>query len=167
MRKPISVIINWSGPYSFDEAKKLKKQGIYLAYGRNRLGRDPSDKKLLYCGISERSVGIRIREHKNAVYNHPSNEWWIGRQVFPVRKSRETLEWAEWVITYFFDPSINTQKKLNPPPAEIYLVNEWFFKTGDRRRLNHIGIMHFISDVICWSPVTNKVGRGNLSTWEN
>ena len=164
---PISIIMNWSGPYTFDEASELERQGVYIVYGRNRRGPEPENFKFLYCGISVRDVGTRIYEHLNDEYNHPDNEWWIGRQIFPRKKSRDILELTEWVVTYFTEPEQNWQKTQNPPSQETFLINEWFFPDADRRRINNIGIMQHISDVLCWSPDTNLVREGDLSVWEH
>lgn len=162
---PIAIIIHWKGPYSFDEACEVKKKGLYIVSGRNRHGIEPENEKLLYCGITKRDVGTKIRKHYDDEYNHPNNKWWIGRQIFPKKKSKTILELAKWVIIYFAEPDQNFQKSQNPPTQDVFLINEWLFPDGNRR-INNIGIMQHISDVLCWSPDTSLVREGDLSIWE-
>ena len=163
---PVSIIINWSGPFTYDKASMMERQGIYMCFGRNKLGPAPEENKLLYCGISERDVGNRIREHGYENYNHEENDWWIGHQAFPRKKSRKILGLAEWVIIYFSEPEYNSLMAVNPPYEEVFLINEWFFEDG-KRRSNNIGVMQHISDVLCWSPDVRLVREGNLTIWEH
>lgn len=164
---PISIIINWTGPYSFEQACEQEKQGLYLVHGRNRNGKNPIRRKFLYCGISERKIGKRVSEHQCESYNHSENSWWIGRQAFPKRKSRTFLELAEWIIIYFAAPEHNWRKIQNPPSQEIFLINEWYFPCGEKRRMKNIGVMKDFSDVICWSPISGLVREGNLTVWNH
>jgi len=168
MLKNNAIIIHWSGPYTFQEAIEQKKMGLYLVYGRNKKGPSPIKEKLLYCGVSanRRGVGQRISNHKNKSYNYEKNNWWIGRQVYPNRKNRKFLEWAEWIIIYFNAPEHCDRKSASPPKEEIYLINEWFSKDG-RRRLNQIGVMQSIEDVQCWSPVSKLHRKGNLRIYDH
>ena len=163
----ISIVINWSGTYSFDQACQQKKQGLYLLHGRNKLGAPPTSKKFLYCGISERDIGKRIGEHQFDDYNHPDNQWWIGRQVFPKNKSRKILELAEWIIIYFSSPEHNYRKIDNPPYHEIFLINEWHYPCSAKRRIRNVGVMKNFSDVVCWSPNSRLVREGDLSVWNH
>ena len=165
--RSFSIIIHWYGPFSFNDAINIKEEGIYFTYGRNKKGATPENCKLLYCGISERDIGERINEHCNDSYNHQQNEWWIGRQIFPRKKSRQILEFAEWIVVYFTAPEHNFKKRKNPPTEEIFLINEWFFSTTEERRRNNIGVMQKISDVLCWSPDSSLVREGNLRVWEH
>ena len=167
MKNEISIIINWSGTYKFDQAIELEKQGLYLAFGRNKFGAAPAEKKLLYCGISERNIGSRIKEHSNDGYNHNSNEWWIGRQIYPRKRNRSWLELAEWIIVYFTGTHHNKKKTQYPPSQETYLTNEWFFPDTITRRKRNLGVMHWISDVLCWPPGKRLVKEGNLIVWEH
>ena len=164
---PLSIIINWSGPYSFEEAIESERQGIYICFGRNRRGPEPEEYKLLYCGISERDIGDRVYEHLNEEFNHNENDWWIGRQVLPRKKSRKILEFTEWIIIYFTKPEHNIQKSGNPPYEELFLINEWFFPDGETRRRKNVRVMQHVSDVLCWSPDTSLVREADLSVWEH
>ena len=163
----ISIIINWCGPHSFNQACQQNSQGLYLVHGRNKLGKSPNCQKFLYCGISERDIGKRIREHQLELYNHPKNNWWIGRQAFPKRKSRKILELAEWIIIYFAGPEHNWKKGEKPPSQEIFLINEWYSPCSKNRRIRNVGVMKDFSDVICWSPNSELVREGNLSVWNH
>lgn len=163
----MSIIINWSGPYSYNQACQKKKQGLYLVHGRNRLGASPNSQKFLYCGISERDIGKRIGEHQLENYNHPDNTWWIGRQIFPRNKSRKILELAEWIIIYFSDPEHNCRKIAYPPSQETFLINEWYFPCSEKRRIRNVSVMKEFSDVVCWSPNTQLVREGDLSVWNH
>lgn len=163
----ISIIINWSGPFSFSQACLQKKQGLYLVHGRNKLGANPNYQKFLYCGISDRDIGKRIGEHKLDSFNHPDNTWWIGRQVFPKKRSRKIIELAEWIIIYFAGTEHNCKKIKNLPSQEIFLINEWYFPCSERRRIKNVSVMQYFSDVICWSPDTRLVREGDLSVWKH
>lgn len=158
---PVSLIIGWEGPYSFDEASGLEGPGVYLVYGRNRRGAPPRFDKILYCGISDRDIGRRIWEHRDDPYNHSLNSWWIGRRVYPLEHRRAVLEDVEWMLVHFYSAEHNVRKKINPPPRKIYLINEWCFPDG-RRRERKRDIATQISDVICWSPDSGTVYEANL-----
>ncbi len=171
-----SVVIHWCGPWTFEQATKFTGIGMYLAYGRNRLGRPPKEPALLYCGITAtKDVGRRVRDHKDREFNHNKNQWWIGYQEFPKSKQRERkyLEWAEWNISYFQQPAYAWKKSSNPPKDSIYLINEWFSldaPDGDdwRRRKKRVGVMQWCPDVICWTPKgwwtkSDQLRKGNLS----
>ena len=162
----ISIVVNWTGPYSFESACNLTDKGIYLIFGRNKRGKNPEFSKVLYCGITERDIGKRIAEHYNEAYNHYNNKWWIGRVVFPIFNTRDHLESVEWILSYFSGTEHNIRKTQNPPKNEIYLINEWYF-VNERKRIRNVDIIKHISDVVCWSPLTRLVREGNLRTWEH
>lgn len=147
------ILVRWTGPYTFDEARKRKGSGLYVCWGRNRLGKTPSALKLLYCGISEdkRGIGQRIYAHKGEDYDHKSNDWWVGRVALPSRSTRAELEAAEWMVVRFTGTEHNEKKALTEPPHHCYLVSEWFTKDGGARA-NQKGASRAIHDVIGWDP---------------
>ena len=152
--------------YLFENACNLSGPGVYISLGRNSRGKSPANNKLLYCGISSRDIGKRILEHREDKYNHLSNEWWVGRVIFPEENRIEYLEIVEWIIVYFSETEHNIRKTQYPPKNEIYLINEWYFPDG-RRRVRNRGMIKLIADVLCWSNTTNLVREGNLTVWEH
>ncbi len=159
----LSIVIDWSGPYTFEDACKQTGDGLYLSYGRNKLGATPKKLKLMYCGISEdqSGVGSRIKQHEGREFAHADNEWWIGKVRFPSNADRLALEMAEWAIVYFSGTESNVSKTANPPKMPIFLINEWYKPNGERRRRQRSVTLQ-ISDVMCWTPETAQLRTGNL-----
>lgn len=175
-----SIVVHWCGPWTFEQATKFESPGLYMAYGRNRIGSPPAEPFLLYCGITAtKDVGKRVYDHLDREFNHPKNRWWIGYQEFPKSKWKEKkfLERAEWNITYFCRPYFSEKKVINPPNDAVYLINEWFTldePNGEkwRRRKNRIDLMTEIPDVICWTPRdwwenSDQLRKGNLKVYDH
>lgn len=145
-----SIAVRWFGPYDHENAALEVDDGLYLCWGRQRMG--PSiPRQLLYCGISENEEGIgaRIEDHFGREFAHYSNEWWVGRVFIPEDHDRSDLELAEWMITFFLQPRHARKKRKNPPHETCYLVNEWYTVAGGvRKRLR--GAAAEVHDVLCW-----------------
>ena len=159
--KPVSIVIAWYGPYTFEEACDCVEPGLYMVYGKH--GKSVlKDKRVLYCGISGRDVGERIVEHKDEVYNRRKNDWWVGEQVFPARKSGDAREEAEWVLTRFVKAKYAKAKTKGVPKKETYLINVWYKTDEVTIRRNNVNIMKVVPDVLCWSPEEEVIRKGNL-----
>ncbi len=146
-----TIVITWTGPYRFNEACALTGPGLYLVFGRNRFGKTPAKRKLLYYGISQnrRGVGRRISQHEGESYEHRDNRWWIGRIKQPVRPTRHHFEAAEGMLIYFEEPEHNVKKAYTPPPRDVLIVNKWYDRDGEVR-MRRTGVMMEISDVMLW-----------------
>ncbi len=146
-----TIVVAWKGPYRFAEAIEERGTRLYLVFGRNRHGRKPAHRRLLYHGISEnkQGVGRRIRAHEGQPYDHRDNRWWIGRITQPGRPRRWHLEAAEWMLVYFEGPKHNIKKKQNAPSKDVLLVNKWF-TVHDEARTRRTGVMAGMSDVLLW-----------------
>lgn len=147
------MVVRWNGPFRFEDACEEGGAGLYLCWGRNRLGAAPAEPKLLYCGISAAAggVGSRIYQHADREFNHPTNDWWLGRVWLPTRSTRKHLEAAEWMVVRFTGTEHNWNKTRSKPKFPAYLVNEWYSAKGEVR-LNHVGVAHAVADVLGWDP---------------
>ena len=147
------IVIRWKGPFTFDTAGEQEGHGIYLCWGRNRLGAPPAEPKLLYCGISAAAggVGSRIKNHDDRDFNHAENDWWVGNVSLPTRSTRRHLEAAEWMVVRFTGTEHNWQKTRSKPKFRAYLVNEWYSAKG-AVRVNHVGVAGVVPDVLGWDP---------------
>jgi hypothetical protein len=152
------MVVRWSGPYRFDDACEEEGAGLYLCWGRNRLGAAPAEAKLLYCGISAATAGVgsRISQHAGREFDHASNDWWVGRVWLPTRSTKKHLEAAEWMVVRFTGTEHNWSKTRSKPKFAAYLVNEWFSAKG-KVRLNHVGVAQVVADVLGWDPHTNHL----------
>ncbi|MDP8238306.1 MAG: hypothetical protein P9X24_04370 [Candidatus Hatepunaea meridiana] len=144
MRKPIAVVINWYGPYTYKKAIAAAKRdfddGIYVA-----LGRQPFEKKdkFQYIGIAN-NLHDRLLKPRD-LYDILSQKCilWLGESATTgipgkrIGNINPALDLAEWAHIFFLKPPLNDRKSHNPPKSGITVVNRWLhpdYETRYKRR---------------------------------
>ena len=156
-----TVILEWCGPYSYDEIEENKnwENGLYLATGKLRYEREAT---IQYCGITEGSFYRRMKNHHKIDEINREQEFWIGTIKYPDSVSRYYLEMAESIIVYFWQPTLNERKKI-VAPTPITLINKWFKKDRTTPRLRQHSMCKDLDDVLSWDG--NYWRSGNLKVW--
>jgi hypothetical protein len=156
-----TFIINWYGPYTFDEVVEDRDtgNGLYLFTGRIKHQRRNAE--ILYCGITEDTFRNRLLKHHKKDQVYKEQFFWLGDVQYPVDFDRSDLETAEKIIIYFWDPVLNDKKKVSPP-TKTTLLNFWF-KKDLTPRINQLEIYRNLPDVISWDEENWRTG--NLSVW--
>jgi hypothetical protein len=131
------TIIDWYGPYSFEEAVKAAKEefdnGLYLCLGKTKSQHGAT--KLQYVGIAGESLSTRINEsHQKLTLVTRDRVIWLGEvgtMGVPGIKKKKTdraLDLAEWALVYFLQPPLNNKKKKKPPELPVSVLNRWWRK---------------------------------------
>ncbi len=157
-----TIIINWSGPFTYEDIENNPDDGngLYLATGRLKYQREDEIK---YCGITQGSFLTRIKEHHKVGQITKNQLFWLGKVVVPKSPSRHYLEIAESLIIYFWQPELNERKKIAiPKPTTV--INYWFKPDGEPR-INQKSIYKDLDDVLSWDG--NLWRTGNLSVYSN
>lgn len=156
-----TLIINWKGPYSYDDITNNPelRNGLYLAAGKQKYER--GDNSIQYCGITEGNFSSRFRNHHKLPLITREQEFWLGTVAVPANASRYYLEMAEALIIYFWQPSLNEKKKISPPKSTT-VINYWFTKDG-QPRFNQRAIYRDLPDVLSWD--TEHWRTGNLTVY--
>lgn len=151
-----TFIINWFGPYTFDEVTIDSElgNGIYLITGKQKYQRNTD---ILYCGITEGTFYNRFKRHHKKEYVYRDENFWLGNFAYPLEVSRNTLETAEKIIIYFWGPVLNDRKKVTPPKPTT-LLNFWF-KRNHTPRINQLEIYRDLPDVISWDETHWRTGN--------
>ena len=160
MSSHTTIIVNWRGPFSYDEIEENPDlaNGLYLATGILKYRRKST---IQYCGITEGSFIGRIKNHHKVHKIAREQEFWIGTIDYPNKATRYYLEMAESIIVYFWQPELNERKKLSMPKP-ISLINKWFKKDNSPRFIQH-SMCKELSDVISWDGELWR--SGNLQVW--
>ncbi|WP_345335076.1 hypothetical protein [Ferrimonas pelagia] len=126
MNSHTTVIVEWYGPYTYDEICENPdwENGLYLATGKLKYEREAT---IQYCGITEGSYIGRLKNHHKVHEITKEQEFWIGEIAYPSNASRHFLEMAESMIIYFWQPELNERKKLSLPKP-VTLINKWYKK---------------------------------------
>ncbi|MGL5237809.1 MAG: hypothetical protein ACRC8O_07270, partial [Plesiomonas shigelloides] len=87
MSEHTTVIIEWKGPYSYEEIETQSElcDGIYLATGKLKYEREAT---IQYCGITEGSFINRFKRHHKVGEINREQEFWIGKVIHPQNASR-------------------------------------------------------------------------------
>ena len=145
--KHLTIIIHWRGPFVREEINTSHGgNGLYLFGGKCRYERKG---QLQYCGITETSYQKRFREHHKLPKITRDLEIWLGQVLYPNRVNRRTLEEAERMMVYFWQPPLNERKKVNPPKQPTSLISHWFKQDGSPR-FRQVGLAGPLEDVLCW-----------------
>jgi hypothetical protein len=174
MRKPIAVVINWFGPYTYEEAIKAAKtdydDGLYVV-----IGREPNQKKdrFQYIGIAN-NLHQRLLQQKG-LFNAFSQkcELWLGESAstrIPGKKignKNPAIDLAESAHIYFLQPPLNVNKSVYPPKSEITVVNRWWNTDYDTpRKLRPIDdwpdMIDYYGKEYCAKLVWSKLKRGRI-----
>lgn len=160
-------LVNWSGPFDFDAAKDQKHNGIYLVFGRKRLGPNPSEFLPMYVGKAFRKggVGSRLREHDNREFDHPNNSWWTARIHAPDDHTDTDVRNVEAMLIWGVDPACNEKGTYNPPKVSACVINQWYFPDGETRRTNNIDTMAYVPDVLTWDRSIWRVADRLVRPW--
>ncbi len=156
-----TVIIKWTGPFTYDDIKYQPDwgNGLYLATGKLKHEREAS---IQYCGITEGSFIYRLKNHHKIHEITREQEFWIGTVEYPSEASRHFLEIAESIIIYFWQPTLNERKRFHPPKPTT-IISKWFKKDGSPRLRQH-PLCKDLDDVLSWD---GEIWRsGNLQVWE-
>ena len=153
------IIVHWTGPFSFDELdSRGEAKVLYLATGRTPFQRND---QIQYCGITERTIAIRMRRHPKLALITKNPRIWVGRLAHPHRSSRADLEATESMVVYLWGPPLNERKKMHPPRRCI-VVSHWFYPDG-RPRQRKRKILRDLYDVMCWDGEFWRTS--NLRRW--
>ncbi len=151
------MLIDWKGPYEQEQVEG--EGGLYLVSGKLR---NKQRKDIHYCGITQRDFKGRFSRHHKIDEINRERRFWLGHLVFPHKKDRSYLELAESIIIYFWQPTLNERKTVNPPRPTT-LINRWFKKDGVPR-LRQDSICKELPDVLSWDGRYWRTG--NLIVWE-
>jgi len=156
-----TVIINWTGPFVYEEIESYPNlgNGLYLATGKLKYERFSN---IQYCGITEGSFITRIKNHHKVHEINREQEFWLGLIEYPSDASRHYLEVAESIIVYFWQPTLNERKKVYPPKPTT-IISKWFKKDGLPRFRQH-SMCKNLDDVLSWDGGLWR--SGNLKVWE-
>lgn len=142
-----AIILNWFGPWSFEEVLSDKKSGngLYLVTGKRPYERNST---IQYCGITERGFAERLKTHHKINQITKDREFWIASVEYPQNFDREVLEIAEKIIVWTWQLPLNKQKKISKSnPTTI--LHFWFKRNGTPRK-NQLKIYRDFSDVVSW-----------------
>lgn len=158
-----TIIINWKGPYTYDDILENRewRNGLYLATGKQKYER--GENSIQYCGITEGGYSTRFKGHHKIHKITREQEFWLGEVTVPENASRHYLEIAETLIVYFWQPSLNERKKYTPPKPTT-VINYWFKRDG-KPRLNQKSVYKDLPDVLSWDGELWRTG--NLSVYED
>ena len=152
-----TIILNWFGPWNFEEvlANKESGNGLYLVTGKTRYQRGGS--KIQYCGITEKSFAQRLKNHHKISQINRDLKFWLAQIEYPIQFNRAVLETAEKIIIYAWQYELNEKKKYTPPQPTT-ILNFWFKK--DRTpRINQLEIYRKFSDVLSWDGSYWRTGN--------
>lgn len=163
MKEHTTIIINWLGPFSYEEVLGLSEQGngLYLATGK--LKKKKQESTIQYCGITEGKFSSRFKRHHKIWEINREQRFWLGNIITPHNSTRYYLEIAETLIIYFWQPSLNTRKKISPPKPTT-VINHWFKKDGTPR-IYQQKIYRDLDDVLSWDGTYWRTG--NLKVYKN
>jgi len=153
-----NIVLNWYGPYTDEtiESEKEFGNGLYLITGKQPYEREDS---IQYCGITENSFYTRFSNHHKKGKVVRNREYWLSEVEYP-KANKNTLETAEKIIIYFWQPSLNERKKISiPEPTSV--MNKWFTVDG-KPRINQKRIYKDLSDVISWDGEYWRTGNLNV-----
>ncbi|EPT7430025.1 hypothetical protein ACVSEE_003569, partial [Vibrio cholerae] len=162
MSSHTTVIVDWRGPFSYEEIESNPdwENGLYLATGKLKYEREAT---IQYCGITEGTFIGRLKNHHKVHEINRDKEFWIGEVKYPDEVSRYFLEMAESIIIYFWQPELNERKKLSLPKP-ITLINRWYKKDYSPRYRQH-PMCKYLDDVLSWDGELWR--SGNLQVWED
>lgn len=130
--KQLTIIVDWFGPYSLEEAiiaaKKDYQGGLYMAIGKSSIAK--TQKSLQYIGLSSR-LANRLKGH-SVLSLITELDIWLGEVVTaepPGKKFKKittTLDYAEWFHAYLLKLPKNKKKRKSPPSRTATLLNRWW-----------------------------------------
>lgn len=130
------TVIDWYGPFSHKEAVTAVKEdgfadGLYLCLGKTK-GKH-GNSKLQYVGIAGKDLKSRVKTgHYKLDLVTRDRTLWLGEVSslgVPGRKTKKTdpsLDFSEWALVYFLQPSLNDKKKYTPPARPVSVLNRWW-----------------------------------------
>ncbi len=162
MDKHTTIIVNWCGPYNYDDIIEdpSLENGLYLATGKLKYEREAV---IQYCGITEGSYSTRFKNHHKINEITRDQEFWLGHVTYPEEASRHFLEMAESIIVYFWQPTLNERKKVTLSKP-ITLISRWFKKSGEPRYRQH-SLCKDLDDVLSWDGSLWR--SGNLAVYSD
>jgi hypothetical protein len=151
-----TIILNWFGPYTFEEVLSDKESGngLYLATGKRAYERVS---KIQYCGITERGFAKRLKTHHKVNQITNDREFWLGKIEYPQNHNREILEVAEKIIVWTWQLPLNEKKK-DTPSKPTTIIHFWFNREGLPRK-NQLKIYKDFKDVLSWDGEYWRTGN--------
>jgi len=142
MAKHISIVIDWFGPYTKEEARSKARSdygsGLYMLRGKVKYQKSPSELK--YIGIAQELCSRIGNGHHIIPELEQECVIWLGEVAsfgIPGKKKKVTdiqLDLAEWLHAYFLQLPLNTKKKINPPDLPATVLNRWWLKDYETPR---------------------------------
>ncbi|NIC06554.1 hypothetical protein [Billgrantia bachuensis] len=154
----LTIRLHWRGPYLLEEVCRSDiGNGLYLLTGKRKYERN---EQIQYCGITESLYKNRFKQHHKIFEITRDLGVWLGEVVYPQEHSY-SLEIAESIIVYFWQPNLNERKRIYPPRPTA-LLSHWF-KNDGAPRYNQLSIYADLHDVLCWDGELWR--SGNLRVW--
>lgn len=142
MQKVLAAVVNWVGPYTYEEALATSKtdlsEGLYVAVGKkwHQFG-----KRVMYIGEAG-NIYKRLTSHEILKKQKHKWQFWLGEIVNDVQRDdphyrKKIRKRVEALHIYFVQPDMNTDGIDAPPTTAISIVNHWLkpdFKTHQLRK---------------------------------
>lgn len=122
MEKHIAIVVDWFGPFSFEQARAIARahfaDGLYMLIGKVKYQK--ANPKLQYIAVAKGLYARLGRQHHAVPKLTRDLKIWLGEVAsigIPGRKRKVVhtqLDLAEWVHSYFLDLPLNERKIVNP-----------------------------------------------------
>lgn len=140
--KAIVAVIEWYGPYTFEEAQKASRfdydDGLYMVVGKRK---NKQLNLLQYIGIAT-YLNSRLSKNHHKIPKVTRDQFiWLGEVTSPrspgkkLKVTDKMLDLAEWAHVYFLQLPLNKKKKANPPDRAIIVYNRWWQKDYETQYL--------------------------------
>jgi len=142
----IAIVVDWYGPYSFDEARLAAKNdygdGLYLVIGKKK---GEWEHYIQYIGVSQNLSGRVNSAHKKIHMVTCDRTLWlgeIGSIGLPGKVNSKTvidlrIDLAESAHIYFLQPRLNDRKAYHAPKLPVTVLNRWWktdYETPRKKR---------------------------------
>ena len=140
----VAIIVDWYGPYTFDDARVAAKEdyadGLYLVIGKKKGERS---RRIQYVGVSN-NLSQRVSNGHHKIHEVTRDrEFWlgeIGSIGLPGKKRSvidERIDLAESAHAFFLQPPLNDRKTYYAPRKPLTVLNRWWrrdYETAWKRR---------------------------------
>lgn len=163
-------VLEWYGPFSYDELDKYVKENANLKFRFYAISglcsRQRGEPIWQYCGITERLITQRFKDKDHKIKNITRDkEIWLGRFSNPMlSNNRNIIELVEHLIICSYELSLNEKKTKTFPKEPIGIFNLWFNKNKERRLRKICAVQKEMSDTIIFDGLHIWTGD-KLKPW--